>query len=401
MEYIKGSPYFCAAKDQIKQYPYLKNNLNCEILIIGGGIDGAIANYYLSQSFNVALVDKARFGYGCTSCATALLEYQLDEFANDIKETMPEEDIIAAYKMGLSSIDKIDKFILEHGNHCQFSRRPTFLYTNSASDVKDIETEYNFRKQNGLECTLYTENNNPFTFPIKAGIFCEDGGAEFNPYLFAKQMIENSKNQQQIFENTHIQQLIKMPKGYKAITNFGEEITCKKVLIATGFNWELLNKDDLCERFISYSIVTEPIKNFTWHKKALIHDVVKPYHYLRLLPDNRIIFGGEDTKYKGKPINANKAAKKYEKLEKDLFELFPNIKGTKIDHKFCGAFGTTNNNMGLIGTSTINNDILLFISCGANGIINAMSGIDIIINILNGKSHPLSHIFDPKNTQKK
>lgn len=85
MEYVKGKPYFTDCKSRIKQYPYLNDDKYCDILIIGGGIDGAIANYYLSQKYDVVLVDKGRLGFGCTSCATALLEYQLDDFASDLK----------------------------------------------------------------------------------------------------------------------------------------------------------------------------------------------------------------------------------------------------------------------------------------------------------------------------
>ena len=47
MEYVKGAPYFCQASEKIKQYPYLNKDLKCDILIVGGGIDGAILNYYL------------------------------------------------------------------------------------------------------------------------------------------------------------------------------------------------------------------------------------------------------------------------------------------------------------------------------------------------------------------
>lgn len=243
---------------------------------------------------------------------------------------------------------------------------------------------------------LFNSNNNPFPFEIKSGIYCKNGGCEFNPYLFAKQMIENSQNQAKIFENTKIEELIKQKDGYLAITNFGEKIKCKKILIATGFNWEILNKSDLCYRFVSYSIVTEPLQDFTWYNHAMMHDATTPYHYFRILPDNRIIFGGEDTKFKQKPINEKKANKKYDKLTKDLFNLFPKLKGkTKIDYKFCGCFGTTDNNMGLIGTSNIDKDILMFISCGANGIINAITGVDVIDDILSNKPNKLIKIFSP------
>lgn len=396
MEYVKGKPYFCYGNKKIKQYPYLKNNIECEILIVGGGIDGAIANFYLSKNHDVVLVDKSRFGYSCTACATALLEYQLDELAKDLKPYLTNNQIVSAYKMGLNSINKIKNFVGIYGNECNFALRPTFLYSDSNSFVKDLKQEYYFRKENGFNCELITQKNNPFPFEVKAGIYCADGGCEIDPYLFTKQMIENSKNQDKIFENTHITNLVKQDYGYLAITNFGEKIKCKKVLIATGFNWELLHTKNICVRYISYTIVTEQIKGFSWHNKALIHDVNSPYHYLRLLPDNRIIFGGEDTKYKEKPIDEKLANKKYDKLEKDLKKLFPNLTDKiKVEFKFCGCFGTTDDNLGIIGKSGIDEDLLLFISCGANGIINAMIGVELIEDILKNKNNELSVLFSP------
>ena len=395
MEYVKGMPYFCQTDEKIKSYPYLDADVKCDILIVGGGIDGAIANYYLSKKYDVVLVDRAKLGYGCTSCATALLEYQLDDFASDLLKVMSEQEIVMAYQMGLSAFDKIEDFISKHGNHCHFLRRPTFLFTNSIFSKKDIEEEYDFRKKHNFDCFLFTENDNPFPFPIKAGIYCENGGCELNPYLFTRQMIDGANNQDRIFEHTAIVSIKNVRGGIEATTNYGYKIYCKKVLFAGGFNFELFDNKNLCERFITYSIVTSPC-DYSWKGKALIHDATSPYHYLRTLPDGRIIFGGEDIPFTWQtPIDEKVANKKYEALEKDFFTLFPDLKDkVKIDYKFCGAFGTTTNNLGLIGQSEEEN-ILLFISCGANGIINAMKGIEIIEDILEGKSNKLEKLFLP------
>ena len=257
MEYVKGKPYFCFCDQKIKAYPYLDRDVKCDVLTIGGGIDGAIANFYLSQKFDVVLVDKSRLGMACTACATALLEYQLDDYASDLLKVLPKESIVLAYNMGLGAIDKIERFIEMHGNHCNFARRPTFLFSNSIFSIKKLEEEYEFRQKNGFNCQLFDKNSHPFPFSIKRGIFAENGGCEFNPYLFAKQMIESSLNQEKIFENTNITKIDKTDNGIVAQTNFGEKIYCHKILIATGFNWEVLNRDDLCERFITYSIVTK------------------------------------------------------------------------------------------------------------------------------------------------
>lgn len=66
----------------------------------------------------------------------------------------------------------------------------------------------------------------------------------------------------------------------------------------------------------------------------------------------------------------------------------------QITHKFCGLFGQTKNNLGLIGRLEKENH-LLFSSSGANGIINAFCGVEIIEDILSGKKHQFEDIFSP------
>lgn len=105
INYVKGTPYFCQNK-KAKIYPFLNNNIDTDILIIGGGIVGAITNFYLSKRYDVTLVDKSKFGYCCTSCATVLLEYQLDDYAENLEKIMSDQEIVDVYKMGLGCIDK-------------------------------------------------------------------------------------------------------------------------------------------------------------------------------------------------------------------------------------------------------------------------------------------------------
>ena len=120
MKYVSGINFFANINEKLKNYPYLNKNIDCDILIIGGGINGAIANYFLSKEYDVVLVDKSRFGCCCTSMATALLEYQLDEYSFDLK-SLDEEKIKKCYNLGLKSIKKLQKFMKLHGNYCNFS----------------------------------------------------------------------------------------------------------------------------------------------------------------------------------------------------------------------------------------------------------------------------------------
>ncbi len=65
-----------------------------------------------------------------------------------------------------------------------------------------------------------------------------------------------------------------------------------------------------------------------------------------------------------------------------------------VDYKFCGAFGSTDNNLGLIG-QTENKNLYYFLSAGVNGIINAMYGVKIIEDLFNNKQNKYTKLFDP------
>lgn len=107
--------------------------------------------------------------------------------------------------MGLDSISEINRIIKKLGNHFHFSLRPSLMYTTNIFKQNAVQKEYEFRVRHNFKATLIDENNNPFPFKIKKGIYCEDGGAEFNPYLFTKQLIENAPNQ----ENLKIKKITK------------------------------------------------------------------------------------------------------------------------------------------------------------------------------------------------
>ncbi len=212
--------------------------------------------------------------------------------------------------------------------------------------------------------------------------------------MFTKQLIENAPNKHNLFENTKIDKIERTENGFVAITNFKERIYCKKIVIATGYNLDLIEQN-LCMCDISYTIITNPLPELKIKNNALVQDDKEPYHYMRLLPDARIIFGGEDTASKGKNIDEKVAKKKYRKLYKDLCKMFPDFADKiRVEYSFCGYFGWTDDNLGLIGESKFK-DIYYMISCGANGVINAFAGAKILLDLFSGKENPLIPLFSP------
>ena len=397
IHYVKGKPYFSEVEEKISQFAYLNKNTECDVLIIGGGINGAIANYYFSHNqINTILIEKNRLGYTSTACATALLEYQLDDHADQIKGYFSKQDTINAYKIGISALSDLEKIIDKHGNTCHYSKRDTLLYTLKKSEVNMLEKEYIFRKNNGFKVEFLTEQNNPFPFAFKAGLLATEKGAEFNPYLFTKLMIENAnKDFSKIYEHTEAFKIDKLTNGKLKVTcRYGIEILCNKVIASTGYNTTLFTKERLCEKLITYSIVTNIIKDFSWQDKAMLQDNSDPYHYIRFSHDNRLIIGGEDVPMKGDFIKDKKAQKKYDALLTYTKKLLPQIaQQLQIDYAFCGAFSATKNNLGIFGPSKENSDIWYCLGYGANGIINCIYGAQLLVKNYKGQKDNYQDYF--------
>jgi len=85
-QYVQGDCIFTRINKTIKQYEYLTEDIETEVIIIGGGVTGAILGYYFSKNdINCVILEKSRIGHGSTSITTSLLEYELDSNAMELK----------------------------------------------------------------------------------------------------------------------------------------------------------------------------------------------------------------------------------------------------------------------------------------------------------------------------
>jgi glycine/D-amino acid oxidase-like deaminating enzyme len=94
-----------------------------------------------------------------------------------------------------------------------------------------------------------------------------------------------------------------------------------------------------------YSLVTEPLtaaqmKSIGWKGREGIADMGNQFHYYRLTPDNRILFGGYDAIYHvGGKIKESyeDRTESYEKLAGHFFTTFPQLEGLKFTHRWGGV----------------------------------------------------------------
>ena len=388
LQYVQGSPIFININKDKVQYPYLTKDIDTDVCIIGGGITGAITSYYFSrENINCVLLEKRRIAHLSTSITTSLLQYELDDNLSDLKEYTNLEDVIRSYNLGLIALDEIDKFIKEYGNNCNYKKRDTLLYTAKKDEINAMKIEYDYRKNNNFDVEYINEENNKFSFDLKAGILSKNGGAEIDPYKFTHEMLKVSQNNGlRVYENTEVIDLKYHKEYIEVITELGNIVKAKKVIVATGYNTKLFTDRNFATKTTTFNIATKPIKNFNgWYEKVLIRDNSDPYNYLRTTFDNRIIIGGEDVDFIPDIFDENLANKKYDILENRLKSMFSNIKDIEIDYKYCGTFASTLDNLGFIGEDTKHNNLWYNLGYGANGILFAILGGMMLSKLYHGE----------------
>lgn len=263
VQFVQGNPLFININKIKKQYNYLTEDVETDVIIVGGGVTGSILGYYFSkEGIDTVILEKSRIAHGSTSITTSLLQYELDSNLMALTENNVSLDhAINSYKLGVKALDEIEKFIKEYGNKCDYIKRDTLLYTAKKLEIEELYQEYKLRKENGFNVKFINEDDNPFSFDLKAGVYGIEGGAELDSFNYTHHLLEVAcNNGLRVYENTPVID-VKYNKDYvEAITSYNHKVRGKILVLATGFNTKLFTDRNFGVKTYTYNIVTKPLK---------------------------------------------------------------------------------------------------------------------------------------------
>lgn len=378
MNYVKGKPLFTDINKDKKQFNYLDKDIESDVLIIGGGVTGAINSYYFTkENIKTILIEKDRIAHLSTSVTTSLLQYELDNTLAELKDIIGLENGITAYKMGLDALNEVEKFSNEYD--FDYKKRDTLFYTPRKDEKGIIEREFELRRDNGFDVEFIDKNT--YGFDLEYGLLAKNGGCEIDPYKYTNSLLEESiKKGLLVYENTEAIKMNHNKDFVEVITNYDYKIKAKKIIVATGYNTSLFTDKRFGTKFNTFNIVTKPLKNL-YKDNVLVRDTKNPYHYFRTTKDNRIIFGGEDVSF-DLIDNDEICNKQYDILEQKLKNMFEDV---EIEYKYCGCFCSTKDNLGIVGEDTYHKNMMYCLGYGANGILFAILGARMLVKLYNGE----------------
>lgn len=377
-------------------YPSLNQNLQSEIVVIGGGITGALISHALIKSGQkVLLLDSRDIGQGSTSATTSMLQYEIDVPLYKLSKMIGEHAAAACYKAGIDAIKDLEKLIEEEEIDCGFQAKKSLYVAHNRHAAKWLKKEFEIRNKCHLGVQWLNENAVSEIYGLKThGGILSETAASIDAYKLAHELIhKNTKRGLTVYDQTEIKKFEYKDDGVKIILNNGFFVSCKKIIFCSGFETLNIIKEKVADLFSTFACVSE--QNIELPKKIddiLIWDTNNPYLYLRTTDDGRLLIGGEDSSRNSGMYRQRLKENKSRKLMNKLDKLMPGISFVE-DFNWAGVFGSTKDGLPYIGKHPKFKNALFVLGFGGNGITFSIQGMQLIIDLMEGKENELLHYY--------
>ncbi|PAM93678.1 FAD-dependent oxidoreductase [Flavobacterium sp. IR1] len=371
-------------------YPSLDSDKDTEILIIGGGITGALIAYKLiNEGKKVLMVDRRDIANGSTAASTALLQYEIDVPLHELIKLRGVECAVDSYNNGKKAIFDLRIIADTIKSNCQFEFKKSIYFCSLKKDLTFLKNEFKCRKEHGFDVS-WLERWDLEKLGLNALAAIESKtAAVVDPYRLAQDIIRYCHGKgMKVFDRTNIAAIQNHKAGRLIATTEDKcKITADHVIHCSGYESVETLKEKVVDLKSTFVIASESIpdlpKSF---KRAIFWDTSTPYLYYRATSDNRIIVGGGDEEF----IDAKKRDKLLPRKEHFLLKKFqrkfPDI-NFKIDYSWAGTFGETKDGLPYFGKPDSHKNEHYVLGFGGNGITFSTMALNSILDSINNKKN--------------
>lgn len=379
------------------EYNPLKENIECDYVIVGSGVTGAQSAYFLSESgASVVVVDKRKIAYGSTIANTGLIQYTNDKPLFSCIDSFGRENGLRFYQLCLEAVKGIEQISKNLEIDANFMKRKSLYFASDQAGKEMLEAEYKALVEYGFPVEKFSKEDIQKKYHFEKELaLLTSSDAEINPFKYVHGILEYvRKREVKVFTETEVKSLIGTKNGVELLTDRHFSIKAKKIIFAGGYESLELKHDKNAVLSSTYAIVTEPIlKDEAWFKNSLIWETARPYLYLRTTVDKRIIVGGLDEFTIIPEQRDAMLHHKKDQLLKSLIELFPEYKDMKIEYYWTGLFGSTHSGLPMIREYQEYPNCYFLMGFGGSGMIYSYIFSKIICDLVMTGFNPDAHIF--------
>lgn len=214
-------------------YQPLQDNIEVDVVIVGGGITGITTATFLKEAGKtVAILESNKVIKNVTGHTTAKITSLHGLIYHDLSQRFGEENAARIYaNANQAAIERIASLVEQRNISCDFQRTEMYVYTELMDHLDAVEKEVEDAQRIGLPVSLVKET--PLPFNIEGAVRLENQ-AQFHPRKYLLALAEDiPKDGSYIFEQTRALDIID-DDPCVVVTDKGE-IKASKVVIATHF----------------------------------------------------------------------------------------------------------------------------------------------------------------------
>jgi glycine/D-amino acid oxidase-like deaminating enzyme len=396
MDLKSGTPFWPIKDGLLATYPALKQDVNCDVAIVGGGISAAITAHHLAEAgVDTLVLEKRDIGYGSTSASTSLLQYEIDTHLHELIDLIGERDAVRSYQVCLEALAKAEQLIAGLGDDCGFERKTSLYLASRRRDVQSLKQEFEVRRRFGFRLDLLSQGDIEarFSFSAPAALLSHDA-AQLDAYRLTHRLFQRAARMgARIFDRTEMVSYEQCDGGVILTTDRGCRVRARKLVFATGYESQSYLKRSAGKLKNTYALISEPLDEFTgWHDQCLIWETARPYFYLRTTTDGRAIIGGHDDSFHSPLKRDRSVERKSKKLAERFRAMFPAI-DLEVAYAWAGTFGETKDGLAYIGATDAVPNAYFILGYGGNGVTYSIVAAEIIRDLILGRPNPDARLF--------
>jgi glycine/D-amino acid oxidase-like deaminating enzyme/nitrite reductase/ring-hydroxylating ferredoxin subunit len=385
----KTVSYWEASEDLIETGA-LRESIETDVCIIGGGISGLTTAYLLTKAGKkVVVIDDGTIGGGETSRTTAHLSNALDDRIYRIEKWHGEEKARLAAQSHTAAISEIERIVETEKIDCDFRRLDGYLIDAGDESDDDLNEELEAAHRVGL-----TDVERVGRAPLKdfetgeCLKFPRQGQFHILKYLSGlAKAIENGGGR--LFSDTRAVEW-KGEAAPEVKTSNNQTVRARSIVLATNYPI-MSHMFAKLPAYRTYVIGARVPKNSI--EKCLIWDTADPYRYVRTQPEETydvLIVGGEDHRT-GQEDDGDE---RFNRLWTWTRTRFPAAE--EILYKWSGQFMETHDGLAFIGRySGGEPNVYLITGDSGMGMTHGTIGGMIVSDLILGRENPWTEVYEP------
>ena len=392
---MKNTWYDDTVHNSFKQKGHIKNNLICEVLIVGGGLAGLSLLYNLKKNgVHALLVEENQVGSGASGRNGG---FCLSGWAQDydvLLKYLSKEEVFELERIAASGVKWMREKCLSKGyeyTNLQSGVLKCFLSNNVEKVKQDVITQNQLFNQN--EKFIEKENLSEYVRSEKytCGVLRQES-FQFHPLNFMKALAKDCiKVGASLFEHC---KFIKYSKNNGKIEskishdNRLINIKSDKLVFATGGygGKEIKDLKNYWLPIKTFIGVTKPLGDELQSvvKKPLgFSDNRRAGNYYRILPENRLSWGrGISAVGNFTSLHLKRA------ISKEINYFFPELENIEIDYVWSGNMAYASHYMPYVGKTKIRDEeenIFTIMGFGGHGMNTAPGSAIVLADFILGK----------------